>query len=372
MSGERDRSALLVPVWLDRLASWARGLLLIGAALGVLLWVALRLRVALVPFLLALIAASALRPAARWLEDRKTPRAVAAVVPIALVGGAFGVAGWYIYRRTRATLISDAVTETTIRNRIDRWLTAEPFELTPQQIDAAEQSVRSWISAGVNSLGIEQATLAVQLVVGALLSLVLTFFLMKDGPAMWSAIVTRVAPVRGDAVRRSGEAVTETVSAYLRSVVLTGIADALLIGLGLWILGVPLVIPLMLLTAAAGLFPLVGAIVAGGAAALVALITVGPTTAVWVVVITIAIQQIEGNVMQPLIVARQVSIHPVVVLMSLTAGGATAGLAGAFLAVPVVAATIAAVQAFSGELEGDVAIERSAVDNADERSGRDV
>lgn len=355
-SVRRDRSALSVPVWLERSATWARGLLLVGAALGVLLWVALRLRAALIPFLLALIAAAALRPVAQRLEERRVPRALAALVPIGAIGAIIALAGWFVYGQTRSTLDNDTITEDTIRTRVDEWLAADPFNLSERQIDQAEESVRSWVSTGVGSLGVEQATLAVQLVAGALLALVLTYFLVKDGPTMWEAIVSRMNPVRADAVRRTGNAMSDTLSAYLRSVVLTGIADALLIGAGLWILDVPLVIPLMILTAIAGLFPVVGAVVAGSAAAVVALITVGPTTAVWVVVLTIVVQQVEGNVMQPLIVARRVAIHPVVVLVALTAGGAVAGLAGAFLAVPVVAAAIAGVQAFSHEMDVEVEV----------------
>ncbi|MGB3735636.1 MAG: AI-2E family transporter [Ilumatobacter sp.] len=351
MTTDRDRTALQVPVWLQRLSSWAKGLLLIGAALGVLLWLALQLRVALVPFLLALIAAAALRPVARRLEEHRFPPPIAAFIPIGAIGAIFGLAGWFVFGRTQATLRDDEVTGEAIRKRIDDWLMAEPFDLSRRQVDDVEESVRSWVSTGISSFGVEQATLAVQLVGGALLTLILTFFLVKDGPGMWNAIVSRIDPVRADAVRRSGESVSHTLAAYLRSVVLTGMADALLIGAGLWVLGVPLVVPLMILTAVAALFPLAGAVVAGAAAAIVALVTIGPTTAFWVVVLTIVVQQVEGNVMQPLIMARQIAIHPVVVLVSLTAGGAVAGLAGAFLAVPIVAAGIAAVQAFSHELD---------------------
>lgn len=352
-SEERDRSALVVPIWLDRTASWAKGLLLIAAALGLVLWLALQLRVALVPFLLALIVAAALRPLARRLEDRGVPAALAAAIPIASLGALFSLAGWFVYQQTSSTLASNELTRDDVRSGIEDWLSAEPLNLSNKQIDQAEESVRSWLSTGVGSLGVQQATLAAQLLAGALLALVLTFFLVKDGPSMWQAITSRVAPVRVDAIRRSGTAISNTLSAYLRSVALTGIADALLIGAGLWILGVPLIVPLMILTAIAGLFPVVGAVVAGGAAAVVALITVGPSTAVWVIVLTIVVQQVEGNVMQPMIVARRVSIHPVVVLVSLTAGGSVAGLAGAFLAVPIVAAGISAVQAFSKEMSVD-------------------
>ncbi len=353
MTTERDRSALSVPVWLDRLSAWAKGLLLVGAGLGVLLWIALTLRVVLVPLLLALIVAAALRPVSRRLEAHRVPRSLAAVIPMASIVATFGVAGWFVYGRTRTTISDSEVDGDTIRRGIEDWLTAEPFNLSQQQVEQGEESVRSWVSRGIGSLGVEQATLAVQVLAGALLTLVLTFFLLKDGSSMWKAIVSRVDPVRADAVRRSGDAMADTMSAYLRSVVLTGIADALLIGAGLWVLGVPLVVPLMILTAIAGLFPLAGGVVAGAAAAIVALITVDPATALWVIVLAVVVQQVEGNLFQPLIMARQVSIHPVVVLIALTAGGAVAGLAGAFLAVPVVAAGIAGVQAFSHELDVD-------------------
>lgn len=136
------------------------------------------------------------------------------------------------------------------------------------------------------------------------------------------------------------------MAAYVRSVVLTGVIDALLIGAGLFLLGVPLVVPLMIVTFVAALFPVVGAVVAGLAAAIVALITVDPETALWVVALTIVVQQIEGNVLMPLLIGRRVAVHPAIVLLALTSGGAIAGLTGAFLAVPVVAGLISALSAF--------------------------
>jgi len=351
MSDDRDRSSLLVPIWLERTAAWAQRLILIAIVVGGLLWISLQLRVVLVPAVVALLASTTLRPAAKFLEDRRVPSGIAAAIPLLATGATVGLAGWFVYRRTTNTLVDDAIAQDQIRVRIEDWLMGSPFDLTESQIERLEENVRDWLSTGVSSLGAEQASLALQILAGAALSLVLTFFFLKDGAGMFRSITARVAPIRTDAVRRSGDAVATTMSAYMRSVLLTGVADALLIGLGLWLLGVPLVVPLMILTAVAALFPLVGAVAAGAAAAVVALISVGPSTALWVIVLTLVVQQVEGNVMQPLIVARRVSIHPVVVLLSLTAGGAIAGLAGAFLAVPVVASALAAVEAFSADME---------------------
>lgn len=191
---------------------------------------------------------------------------------IAFVGAA---AGWFVYRSTMQTIASDDVTEREVRNRVDDWLMGSPLHLSAEQIGEAESSVRTWVSSGFSSFGFAQATLVVQLLGGAILATVLTFFL------------------------------------------------------------------------------LIGAVVAGATAALVALVAVGPSTALWVIVLTLVVQQFEGNVMQPMIVARKVSIHPVVVLVSLAAGGAVAGLAGAFLAVPVVASALAAVRALSADMDSD-------------------
>lgn len=147
------------------------------------------------------------------------------------------------------------------------------------------------------------------------------------------------------------------MAAYLRSVALVGVFDGLLIGFGLWVIGVPLILPLVLLTVLAAMFPVVGAFAAGAAAAVVALITVGPEAALWVVLLTVVVQQVEGNVVVPALRGRQVSTHPALVLVSLAAGGAIAGLAGAFLAVPIVAATVSAVSAFNDPAPGEVSID---------------
>ena len=356
MSDEQDQgnSVLRVPLWLDLLANWSARLLLTGAAVFAILWLALQVRIALIPLVLGVIAASTLRPLARRLRAFGTPKPLAAAIPMSVVAAVIGATGLFVYRETRATLNDQLITRERIRTRIEEWLAADPFNFSQQQIESGEESIRSWFSSGINSFGTAEVTLVAQLLAGGLLSLVLCFFILKDGSMILDWAVHKVAPARRNAILRSGMAVSATLSAYVRSVLITGAADALLIGAGLWFLGVPLVLPLMLLTFFAALFPLVGAVVAGAAAALVALITVDPTTALWVVALTLVVQQVEGNVLQPLIVSRQVSIHPVVTLMALTAGGAVAGLAGAFLAVPMVAAAIAAVRAFSSDMHPDV------------------
>ncbi|HWC27644.1 MAG TPA: AI-2E family transporter, partial [Solirubrobacteraceae bacterium] len=133
------------------------------------------------------------------------------------------------------------------------------------------------------------------------------------------------------------------VSRYVRGVAVVALVDALLIGLALVIIGVPLVVPLMALTFLGAFIPLVGAVLAGAVAALVALVAEGPIAAVLVVLAITAIQQLEGDLLYPIVVGQAISLHPVAILLVLTAGTVIAGLAGALLAVPIAAAIWAAI-----------------------------
>jgi predicted PurR-regulated permease PerM len=133
-----------------------------------------------------------------------------------------------------------------------------------------------------------------------------------------------------------------TLSEFIRQQALVGFIDAFFIGLGLWILGVPLVIPLAVLTFFGGFVPIIGAFVAGAFAVLVALVSNGFTTALIVLGIVILVQQVEGNILQPIIQGRGFNLHAAVVILAVTAGSSLAGITGAFLSVPI-AALIAVV-----------------------------
>ncbi|NNE95658.1 MAG: AI-2E family transporter, partial [Acidimicrobiales bacterium] len=163
-------------------------------------------------------------------------------------------------------------------------------------------------------------------------------------------IVERVAPARRNAVDRAGSAAMGTLRSYLMAVSLAGVVDAFAIGLGLWIIGVPLVIPLAVITFFAAFLPVVGATAAGVLAATVALVANGPIEALVVVALTLVVQQLEGNLVLPVLMGNHVPLHPVVVLVALTAGGSLAGIIGAFVAVPFAAMVTAAAGAFRAEI----------------------
>ena len=172
--------------------------------------------------------------------------------------------------------------------------------------------------------------------------LVITFFFVKDGKQMWEWVTKHFDDSRRKDVREIGMRSWATLGAYIRGTALIALVDAVLIGIALIIVGVPLVVPLMLITFIGGFFPVVGAFTAGLVAVLVALASGGFFDALIIGAVITLIQQLEGDLLQPLILGRAVKLHPVVVLLSLTAGGILAGVAGAFLAVPTaaVAATI--------------------------------
>ena len=190
---------------------------------------------------------------------------------------------------------------------------------------------------------------------GALASVVLVaflcFFLVKDGRRLWTWLVELAPESRREAIDEGGRRAWTSLTAYTRGVVFVATVDAVLIGAVLLVVGVPLALPLIVLTWLAAFFPIIGAIVAGAAAVLVALVAGGPTDALIVGVAIIVVQQVEGNVLYPVVIGPRLKLHPIVVLVAVAAGGTIAGIAGAFLAVPV-ATVCGALLAFHRERRG--------------------
>ena len=188
------------------------------------------------------------------------------------------------------------------------------------------------------------AVIAVELAAGALVALVLTFFLVKDGHRMWGWFEGLFSGPRREGARELGERVWSTLSAYVRGLVVVALFDAVVIGLALLVIGVPLVVPLAVVTFFGAFIPIVGAFVAGLAAALVALVAGGVDDALLVIVVFVVIQQVESEVLYPVVVGRALRLHPVPILLAVTAGGVLFGIAGAALGAPVAAVvTTAAV-----------------------------
>jgi len=347
-----------VPHQLRLAAAIGWRVIVVVAAVAVLAFALAQIRLVVVPVVFALFVASALAQPVRGLRRLRFPRAAASAV--ALVGTILVLGGLLTLIAPHVAGefgdVRDNVREGTVQ--VTDWLLEGPLDLSrgdleryrEQALDELEERSGD-IAGGV----IGGAYLAVEIVAGVLLTLVLAFFFLKDGDRMWPWVVGLFPPLARTRVDDVGRIAWATLGGYLRGVTLVALFDAVFIAIALWLIGVPLVLPLALLTFVGGFFPIVGAFTAGAAAALVALVSNGPVDALLVVAAVIAVQQIEGNILHPVVVSRAVKIHAVAVLLAVTAGAVIWGIVGAFLAVPVVAvASRAASHLRSG---GDEAVE---------------
>lgn len=330
--------------WSLRLVLTGAGLIVIGLLIGQLWSIVL-------PVLLAVILATVLWPPTSWLRRHGFPPAVAAAT--VLLAGMVALSGLIALITTAVAGSIDEIAQSATGGieSIQGWLSGPPLNLAQSQLDAGLEEATTRLQDSVSTIatGVLTGVGGVASgVVTALLTLVLAFLFVKDGPRF----LPWVSGVTGEA---SGRHITEvlrrvwtTLGEFIRVQAFVALADAVLIGIGLVIVGVPLALPLAVLTFLGGFVPIVGALVAGALAVLVALVSNGFTAALIVLGIIVAVQQLEGNVLQPILQGRGLGLHAAVVLLAVTAGSTLYGIAGAFLAVPVVAAA-AVVLRYLGE-----------------------
>lgn len=310
-------------------------------------WLATRLSLALVPLVLALFPATLLVPVAAWLKEHGVPEALAALVSIVLGFLAIGAVVGLMVPLVQAELPGLVESASEGMDEVERFLADGPL---PIEVDgfsglmerAAEQLGGDGEGDGEGGGGgtgaaAEALTAAFEGVAGFLLLLVALFFYLKEGPRLLRGILATLPERARPRVETFGRRVWTTVGPYFRGQMLVALVDAVFIGLGLVLLGVPLAVPLAVLVFFGALFPIVGSITAGALAVLVGLADGGLTTGLLVLGLIVLVQQLEGNILQPFILGKVVHLHPLVVLLSLTAGAVLFGILGAFLAVPVAA-----------------------------------
>jgi len=329
-----------VPPIIHKAAAWAWRLLAIVAFAVVLLWLIRRLEVIVVPVALALMVTALMIPAVDFLDRRGAPRggAVALVLltGIAIVGGMLTfVVSQFV---TGLPGLVEQVTHSIESART--WLIEGPAHLSKDQITNAGNSAIEALRNNQEKLtsgALSTAATVTEIVTGALLTLFTLIFFLHGGRNIWQ-FVTKIFPenVR-KRVRDAGRAGFGSLIGYVRATFLVALVDAVGIGTGLAIMGVPLALPLASLVFLGAFIPLVGAVVAGFLAVIVALIAKGFIYALITLALIIAVQQVEGHVLQPLVMGRAVSVHPLAVVLAIAAGGVLAGIVGALLAVPTVA-----------------------------------
>jgi predicted PurR-regulated permease PerM len=313
-------------------------LLLVAGGVILLAMAASRLMMVVLPVIISLLLATLLVPAARWLQVRGwRPAPAAATVTFVALLVFFGL--W-------AAIIPGVLSQSDdlFANVQDGARQAvgvlEPVGVGREDVDKAIQDGLSSVqgSAVANEV-MTGAVLLTQWAAAVILIVVLTFFFVKDGRRLWEWVLELFHEDRQPVLREVGDRSWGALSAYVQGVFLVATIDAVLIGAALLIAGVPVAMPLIVLTFIAAFFPIVGAFAAGAAAVLVALVANGVGTALAILAVIVVVQQLEGNVFYPVVVGRKLQLHPVGILLALTAGGVLAGVVGAFLAVPLAAVT---------------------------------
>lgn len=333
-------------------ARWSIRLVAIAAAL-VVIWLALRVSwPILFPVVLAMILCTVLGPVGRFLERRlRMPPTLAAVLTMlgsALLFVAISLALESSVQGQAGRVASDANQGL---QQVQDWLqrtdfvTQDQLESGLQQIQQRLQDSASTIASGA-LVGVSKVTSGL---VTLVITLVLTFLFLKDGRKFLPWLGTRAGPTAGRHLQEVGQRAWDTLGGFIRTQALVSLIDAIFIGAGLLLVGVPLAIPLAVLTFFGGFVPIVGAFVVGAVAVLVALVSNGLTGALIILAVIVVVQQLEGNVLSPWLQAKSMQLPAAVILLSVAIGSSLFGITGAFLAVPV-AAVLAVVLRYLDDL----------------------
>ncbi|WP_371477331.1 AI-2E family transporter [Kitasatospora sp. NBC_00315] len=343
-AGAHVNGSAVGPV-LQRVAGYAWRLLLVGALVYAVLVLLGKLVLPVVAVFVALVVTAILRPATDLLA-RRIPRPLA--VAVVVVGSLLVVAA-------ALSFVGETVADewTKVGNdfrggldRIERWLEGAPFHVRPGAVTDLRSKITSFISSHRSTLvstAVGEATRVVEIVTGGALALFCSIFFIHSGDGMWrwaEELLPRGGRASWDA---AGRAAWRTFAGYTRGIMIVAATNATLVGIALAVLGVPLALPLTVLEFFATLVPLIGSPVAMAIAAVVALAAKGPVTALVVLALIVVIGQIEGHLLHPLVMSWAVRLHPVVVALSVTAGGILAGVIGAVVSVPTVSVIWAVV-----------------------------
>ncbi|WP_282696970.1 AI-2E family transporter [Streptomyces sp. CC208A] len=319
-------------------AGWR--LLVLAGTVWVLMRVISSVQLVVLAFVAALLVTALLQPTVAWLRSKGMPRGLATAITAISGFVVMGLVGWFVVWQVMDNI--DTLTDR-IRDGIEelkRWLLDSPFHVTERQINDIAKNLSDTIGANaeeITSAGLQGVTVIVETMTGILLAMFCTLFLLYDGKKVWEWTLKLVPAQARPGVAGAGPRAWRTLTAYVRGTVLVALIDAVFIGLGLYFLDVPMAVPLAVFIFLFAFIPLVGAVISGALAVLVALVTNGVFTALMVLVVVLAVQQIEGHVLQPFILGRAVRVHPLAVVLAVAAGGLTAGIGGAVVAVPLVA-----------------------------------
>ncbi len=345
------------PQTLKWAATMSLRFLLIVAALTVVVYGLVRLSAVVLPVLIALLLASLLAPPAEWLKRKRVPGVLATT--IVLVGSLALVLGLLASIVPAVAAQSDELAGQARAGFQQATLLVQgPLGINQAQIDGtinmAIERLRGSIG-GVASGVLTGAAIFANALAQTILTLIVAFFFVNDGRRIWGGLVGLLRPTVRDDADALGKRSFTILKAYSRGIIVVAVVDAALIGLALLLIGVPLTLPIVVLTFLGAFFPLIGAVVTGAVAVLVTLFSNGLTDAILVLVAVLIVQQVEGNLLYPYVVGGSLELHPLLILLALAGGTAVAGVVGALIAVPVAAVASGALSYLSGREPPDAA-----------------
>jgi predicted PurR-regulated permease PerM len=347
-AGTSNFSRAEVPYGLDLAAAWSWRLIIIAGAIYLLWYVVSFLAVLVIPVVVALLISALVAPIVDWFERNHVRRSFGSIVVVLLTLGV--IAALLIFAGQQVANGASDLADSTVEGlqKIKDWLQTGPLHASDSQINDYIAKVQDAITAQTQGGGIVGKVTEVGSAVGHVLAgffivLFSTYFFLSDGERIWAWVV-RLSPRAARArVDSSGRVAWISLTQFVRATVIVAATDAILIGLGAAILGVPFSLAIGVLVFLGAFVPIVGATVAGTVAVLVALVDQGLVTALIMLAVVIGVQQLEGHVLQPFLMGRWVSMHPLGVIIAIGAGVLTAGVAGALVAVPLAAAANAVV-----------------------------
>lgn len=325
-------------------AGWR--LLVLAGTIWVLGQIISQVQLVAFAFMGALLVTALLQPTVAWLKKKGVPRGLATVLTAGLGFVIMGLIGWFVVWQIMdnaddlAQRVQQGISDT------KNWLLNSPFHVTEQQINDIAKNLSDAVGTNTQQLttaGLAGVTVLLEMMTGILLAMFSTLFLLYDGKRIWEWTLKLLPAQARPGMAGAGPRAWHTLTAYVRGTVIVAMIDAIFIGLGLHFLNVPVAVPLAVLIFVFAFIPLVGAVISGALAVVIALVANGPFNALWVLVVVLAVQQIEGHILQPFILGRAVRVHPLAVVLSVAAGGLVSGIGGAVVAVPLVAVLNTAV-----------------------------
>lgn len=333
----------LLPSWLRRLVGYAVALVVLAVVLWGLAQVLMRVQTVTFAVVSAILLAALMAPVDRLLRRLRLPPWLSALLTVLLLVCVLVAAIFLVVERALSQVGDLQAAITHGIHSLEQTLVHSSLPISRDRVDSAEEQLTSFVQNAAPSAS-SGATMVIDALTGILLCVFLLFFFLRDGERIWQWFVRWVPEHRKDEVDSSGRSAWHVLSGYAHGTVLVALMDAIGIGAGMFVLGVPLASSLTLIVFIGAFVPIVGAFVSGALAVGVTLVLVGPLQAVILFGVVVAVQQIEGNVLQPFIMGHVLQLHPVVIVTAVTVGTTVAGILGALAAVPLLAVSYRVVE----------------------------